>query len=110
MNRIKFKKKYIFLGLLAAILVFILTACWRTMCSRTDVAFVNYQRPIFETEQVAAICGREIVQYQFHNHQDLEQLAAQVKADGCTVYVGGAEGVKYILRRLSEKQKENKNK
>ena len=43
MNRIKFKKKYIFLGLLAAILVFILTACWRTMCSRTDVAFVNYQ-------------------------------------------------------------------
>lgn len=43
MNRIKIKKKYIFLGLLAAVLVFILTACWRTMCSRTDVAFVNYQ-------------------------------------------------------------------
>ena len=43
MNRIKLKKKYIFLGLLAAFLVFILTACWRTMCSRTDVAFVNYQ-------------------------------------------------------------------
>ena len=39
----KFKKKYIFLGLLAALLVFVLTACWRTMCSRTDVAFVNYQ-------------------------------------------------------------------
>ena len=43
MKRIKLKKKYIFLGLLAALLVFILTACWRTMCSRTDVAFVNYQ-------------------------------------------------------------------
>ncbi|WP_371874179.1 cobaltochelatase subunit CobN [Prevotella sp. E15-22] len=37
------KKKYIFLSLLSALLVFILTACWRTMCSRTDVAFVNYQ-------------------------------------------------------------------
>ena len=43
MNRIKIKKKYIFLSLLSALLVFILTACWRTMCSRTDVAFVNYQ-------------------------------------------------------------------
>lgn len=43
MNKIKIKKKYIFLSLLSALLVFILTACWRTMCSRTDVAFVNYQ-------------------------------------------------------------------
>ena len=43
MNRIKIKKKYIFLSLLSALLVFILTACWRTMCSRTDVAVVNYQ-------------------------------------------------------------------
>ena len=43
MNRIKIKKRYIFLSLLSALLVFILTACWRTMCSRTDVAFVNYQ-------------------------------------------------------------------
>ena len=67
----------------------------RTLPEKTGkVAFINYQRPIFETEQVAAICEREIVQYQFHNHRDLEQLAAQVKADGCTVYVGGAEGVK----------------
>ncbi|MBQ6274598.1 MAG: sigma 54-interacting transcriptional regulator [Oscillospiraceae bacterium] len=74
---------------------FDLLSTLRTLPEKSGkVAFVNYQRPIFETEQVAAICGREIVQYQFHNHQDLEQLAAQVKADGCTVYVGGAEGVK----------------
>ncbi len=37
------KKKYIFFGLLAVILIIAGTAVWRTMCSRTDVAFVNYQ-------------------------------------------------------------------
>ena len=43
MNRIKFKKKYIFLSIFAALVVFALTVFWRTMCSRTNVAFVNYQ-------------------------------------------------------------------
>ena len=34
----------------------------RTLPEKTGkVAFINYQRPIFETEQVAAICERESV-------------------------------------------------
>jgi len=43
MNKIKLKKKHILLGIFAIFLVFVLTTCWRTMFSRTDVAFVNYQ-------------------------------------------------------------------
>ena len=37
------KKKYIFLGILAAILIVASAAFWRSMCSPTDIAFVNYQ-------------------------------------------------------------------
>ena len=39
----KLKKKYIFLGIVAVILVVAIAAFWRSMCSHTDVAFVNYQ-------------------------------------------------------------------
>ena len=39
----KLKKKYIFFGILAAILIVAIAAFWRSMCSPTDVAFVNYQ-------------------------------------------------------------------
>ena len=43
MKKIKFKKKYIFLTILAVILITAFVAFWRSMCSRTDIAFVNYQ-------------------------------------------------------------------
>lgn len=43
MKTSKIKKKYIFLSILAMIVIAALVAFWRSMCSRTDVAFVNYQ-------------------------------------------------------------------
>lgn len=43
MNKVKLKKKYIISGVLAVILVTALAAFWQSMCSRTDIAFVNYQ-------------------------------------------------------------------
>lgn len=43
MRKIRLKKKYIFLGILAVILVTAFAAFWRSMCGRTDIAFVNYQ-------------------------------------------------------------------
>lgn len=43
MTKLKLKKKYILFFILAVILVSAFTAFWRTMCSRTDIAFVNYQ-------------------------------------------------------------------
>ena len=39
----RLKKKYTLLIILAVILAMAAAACWRTMCSRTHVAFVNYQ-------------------------------------------------------------------
>ena len=39
----RLKKKYIFLCIILVALVVAGVACWRTMCSRTDVAFANYQ-------------------------------------------------------------------
>ena len=57
------------------------------------VAFVNYQRAIFGADKIEAFCGKEIVQYQFQDKQDLREIASRAKADGCDVFLGGAEGV-----------------
>jgi cobaltochelatase CobN len=43
MKTFKFKKKHIFLGCMAMILIVAITTFWRSLCSRTDVGFVNYQ-------------------------------------------------------------------
>ena len=43
MKSFKCKKKYIMLGIPALLLIVVLIAFWRSMCSGTDVAFVNYQ-------------------------------------------------------------------
>ena len=43
MKKLKLKKKYIFLTLLAVILITAFVAFWRSMCSPTRIAFVNYQ-------------------------------------------------------------------
>ena len=43
MDKIKFKKKYIFLVVVALLLIAAATTFWRSACSRTDIAFVNYQ-------------------------------------------------------------------
>lgn len=43
MKTFKFKKKYLLLIILAALVITAFTAFWRSMCSTTDVAFVNYQ-------------------------------------------------------------------
>lgn len=56
------------------------------------VAFVNYQRPIFGVESIERLCGKEIIQYQFQNKEDLLRVASEAKADGCDYFLGGAEG------------------
>ena len=59
------------------------------------VAFINYQRAIFGTNQIEKMFHKRIFQYQFTNNEELRQTAAQAKADGCQVFIGGAEGVSY---------------
>ena len=43
MRTFRFKKRYILLTLLALVLTVAIVAFWRSMCSSTNVAFVNYQ-------------------------------------------------------------------
>lgn len=57
------------------------------------IAFVNYQRAIFGVERIAQLFGKEILQYSFLDKEDLRQVAEKAKADGCDVFLGGAEGV-----------------
>lgn len=59
------------------------------------VAFINYQRAIFGTEEIARMFHKQIRQYQFTNSEELRQTAVQAKADGCQVFIGGAEGASH---------------
>lgn len=59
------------------------------------VAFCNYQRAIFGTEQIGELFGKKIFQYLFTNQAELRQAANEAKADGCQVFIGGAEGISY---------------
>ena len=60
-----------------------------------QVAFINYQRAIFGTQQIEEMFHKRICQYQFTNNEELRQTAVQAKADGCQVFIGGAEGASY---------------
>lgn len=59
------------------------------------IAFINYQRAIFGTQQIEQLFHKQIFQYQFTNNEELRQTAVQAKADGCQMFIGGAEGVSY---------------
>lgn len=41
--KVKLKKKYVFFGILAVIIIIALVSFWNSMCSATRIAFVNYQ-------------------------------------------------------------------
>ncbi len=59
------------------------------------IAFCNYQRAIFGTEQLESLFDKEILQYQFTNKANLYQCVQRAQRDGCQIFIGGEEGAGY---------------
>lgn len=59
------------------------------------IAFSNFERGIFGTDFIEKTYKKSIYQYHFTNRQDLKEIVYKAKADGCDLFIGGAEGALY---------------